>query len=427
MVLVLAGSCAAPVVVTADAGAELDAGIVADAGGPAPDAGVMAFDAGAPDAGLVASVLEVQLFGVPQNTPGGAALYVTGTFNQWAPGDPAARLVPDGTGASVTRVTGLHAGDVVEFKFTRGAWTTVEKTEGGAELPNRRVVFDPAFPRVAAFVSRWADLPLPGASRTGELRVRSLSLPQLSTTRNVWIYLPPALAGGPTRFPVMYVFDAQNLFDRATATYGREWQLDETLERLIRERRLPPMIVVAVESSAARSCEYNVFASDPHPTCPTGVAQGDATIAFLVDTLKPLVDADYPTLPGRADTGVLGSSMGGSMAVRAGFAHPQVFSRVAALSPSYQNTATSTPQMPGYVRARGLQALRISQDLGTAEQFRDLTTPVLLANARAVDQALVDVGFPASEHRFVEVPNGTHDEDAWAARVGEVLSWVWSR
>jgi hypothetical protein len=52
---------------------------------------------------------------------------------------------------------------------------------------------------------------------------------------------------------------------------------------------------------------------------------------------------------------------------------------------------------------------------------------VLIGNARALEQVLVDGGFPASEHRFVEVAQGTHDEDAWAARMGEVLSWVWSR
>jgi predicted alpha/beta superfamily hydrolase len=419
--LVLALSCSTPA--PPEAAASVDAGAAADAGLPL-DAGSSP-DAGAADAGLGTGALELQLFGVPQNTPAGANFYAAGSFNQWNPADPAFRLTADGTGAFVTRVPGLREGDLVEFKFTRGAWANVEKQGSGAELPNRRVGFDPSFPRVAGFVARWADLPLPASSRTGDVRVFSTALPQLSTTRNVWVYLPPRLAGGPARFPVLYAFDAQNLFDRATSTYGREWQLDETLERLVRERRLPPVIVVGVESSAARACEYNVFASDPHPGCATAAALGDSTIAFLTDTLKPRIDADYPTLTAPASTGVLGSSMGGSMAMRAGLSRPDVFSRVAALSPSYQNTATSTPAMPAYVRARAAQALRIYQDMGTSEQFRDLTPAVLQANALAVDQALADAGYPAAQHRLVTVDGGTHDEAAWAARVDQVLSWLW--
>lgn len=396
-----------------DAGVEPDGGAVLDGGA--------LLDGGTPDAGLPVDVLEIQLFGVPQNTPADAVLYATGTFNQWNAADAASALIADGTGAFVTRVGGLRAGDVVEFKFTRGAWATVEKAESGAERPNRSVVFDPAFPRVAAFVAKWADLPLPPSSRTGELQTFSVG------GRNVWVYLPPRLASSPARVPVLYAFDAQNLFDRAGSSTNREWQLDETLERLVRERRLPPVMVVGLESTAARTCEYNVFASDPHPGCASGAALGDATIAFVADTLKPRIDGDYPTLASAADTAVMGSSMGGSLAMRAGFSRPDVFSRVAALSPSYQNTASSTPQMPAYIGVRGAQPLRVHQDMGTAEQFRDLMPAVLLANAQGVDRALVDAGFPAAQHRLLEIAGGTHDEGAWAARVDQVLPWLWAR
>ena len=38
--------------------------------------------------------------------------------------------------------------------------------------------------------------------------------------------------GGTGHFPVLYMHDGQNLFDRGTAFGGNEWQVDETLETL---------------------------------------------------------------------------------------------------------------------------------------------------------------------------------------------------
>lgn len=389
----------------------------------------IAADASAPpDAAPAADTLTLVLFRAPDNTPAGAAIHVAGTFNGWAPDDPRTRLTPGPNSTLSVRVAGLTAGQRVEFKFTRGSWATVERADGGADITNRVVTFDPAHPIAALFVERWADLGAPATTRSGAVRVlRDVAVPQLARTRNVWVYLPPGHDTSGARYPVTYMFDGQNLFDARASAFGREWRVDEALEALYYEGDLPGVIVVGVENSSSRGCEYNVFASDPHPACSAGSALGDQTIAFFVDTLKPRVDGEFRTLTAAESTAVAGSSMGGSMAVRAGFSRPDVFSRVAALSPSYQNTLAAAPAMPAYVRApRAARPQRLYQDIGGAEQIREIGPAVLARNMMAVRDAARDAGLTDGAQRALVIDGATHDEGAWAARIRGVLRWLWA-
>ena len=54
--------------------------------------------------------------------------------------------------------------------------------------------------------------------------------------RKVVVWLPRTYRPGGPRHAVLYMHDGQNLFDKATAGYGMEWEIDETLDRLIREK-----------------------------------------------------------------------------------------------------------------------------------------------------------------------------------------------
>lgn len=405
----------------------------------APPSADAAHDATAPDAPVdrptappdlapVGNALTVRVFRTPDNTPPGATIFLAGSFNDWSPAAATHRLAPGADGALETRVVGLRPGQRVEFKLTRGAWSSVERDDRGDDITNRAVFFDPAHPVVALFVARWADLPAPATTRSGDVRVlRDVAMPELGRTGTVWVYLPPGYASGSERYPVTYMLDGQNLFDARASAFGREWQVDEALESLHREGRLGGVMVVGVENSPARGCEYNVFAGDPHPACADATALGDRTVAFLVDTLKPRIDREYRTRPGRDDTAVVGSSMGGSIAVRAGFSRPEVFSRVGALSPSYQNSLTAAAAMPGFVRAqRVTRALRLYQDMGSAERIRELGADVLVRNMFAVRDAAREAGVADDAQRALVIEGATHDEAAWSVRVGAVLSWLWA-
>jgi alpha-amylase len=119
------------------------------------------------------------------------------------------------------------------------------------------------------------------------------------------------------------------VFDARTSFAG-EWGVDETLDSL-HALGAPDAIVVAVDNGTARRFdEYSPWLNQKY-----GGGQGDAYVNFLVQTLKPYVDAHYRTLPDRLHTGVAGSSMGGLISLYAALKYPDVFGRVGVFSPSF--------------------------------------------------------------------------------------------
>lgn len=238
----------------------------------------------------------------------------------------------------------------------------------------------------------------------------------LGAARRVWIYLPPAYEQEPERrYPVLYLQDGQNVFDGATAFIaGREWEVDETAQRLIRERRVEPLIVVAVDNAGARrTFEYT-------PTRDARVGDGGGIAAYarmLLGELKPWLDARYRTRPQREATGISGSSLGGLAALWIGLEHADVFGRIAALSVSawwddavLVRTVDALPGRP---------ETRIWLDIG-AREGDDAARPVQMLR-----DALVRKGWrEGHDLHYEETPGATHDEGAWARRVPEVLAFL---
>jgi len=70
---------------------------------------------------------------LPDTTPDGDDIYVAGSFNAW---DPAGTLM-DRTDLSATVTITLDEGTQIEYKYTRGSWTYVEKGAECEEISNR--------------------------------------------------------------------------------------------------------------------------------------------------------------------------------------------------------------------------------------------------------------------------------------------------
>ncbi len=148
-------------------------------------------------------------------------------------------------------------------------------------------------------------------------------LPQLQRTRRIWMYTPEGFEESDKRYPVIYMHDGQNLFDEATA-FDKEWEIDETLQSLGAQ-----CIVIGIESSEHRMTEYNCYDNEEH-----GRGEGKAYLNDIVHKLKPYIDQHYKTLPGRENTYMAGSSMGGLISLFAGLHHPGVFSKLGIFSPA---------------------------------------------------------------------------------------------
>ena len=236
----------------------------------------------------------------------------------------------------------------------------------------------------------------------------------LPDDRDVLVWLPPGYDHGSSRYPVLYMHDGQNLFDPETAFQkGEHWRLGDTAADLIAAGQLQPLIVVGV---------YNTGETRLHEYTPTkdeslGGGLAGAYGRLIVDELKPFIDDTYRTVPDAAHTGLGGSSLGGLVTLHLGFTHPDVFSRLAVLSPSVwwdRRAILSTVR-----QARPKPKLRLWVDMGTAEGRRGLD------DARLLKAALVGAGYGEGvDLHYAEFEGGTHSEGAWATRAGPMLKWL---
>jgi predicted alpha/beta superfamily hydrolase len=255
---------------------------------------------------------------------------------------------------------------------------------------------------------------------TGNIRFhRDISSRFLDHSRDVIVYLPPDYEVNATaRYPVFYLQDGQNLFDAATAFVpGHDWKADETAEQLIRGGEIRPVIMVGIYHSGATRLEEYTPVRDER--------QGDGGKArqygrFLTEELKPFIDSVYRTHQGPRSTAIGGSSLGGLVSIFTALNYSDVFGALAALSPSVwwnrQRMVTRVRQM------RSKRALRIWLDMGTEEG------PGALQSVRNLREALTKRGWIENEDlKYVEIEGAQHSEDAWAARFGDVLRWLFPK
>ena len=165
--------------------------------------------------------------------------------------------------------------------------------------------------------------PLPEKVHTASFNVKVMDtaffMPQLNRTRRIWIYLPPSYRATKIYYPVLYMHDGQNLFDNATS-YSGEWGIDEYLDSIFTLGKKEVIVVGIDNGLSKRMNEYNPYSFRQY-----GKGEGDEYVDFLVKNLKPFIDKHYRTLPGKKDTYIAGSSMGGLISLYAVLKYPAVF------------------------------------------------------------------------------------------------------
>ena len=251
--------------------------------------------------------------------------------------------------------------------------------------------------------------------------------------RQVEIWLPPGyVRGDTTRYPVLYMHDGQNVFDPATSYGGVDWGVDETMTRLIAERRIRPAIVVATWNTSKRGQEYMAEKAIPPGTDSVSAGSGryrfggpflaDEYLRFVVEELKPYIDRTYRTRRGRADTHVMGSSMGGIISLYAAAEYPEVFGGVGAVSTHFPvGDGSVIDYLARTMPAPGTH--RIWMDRGTATL--DATYPAFQARADSVFRA---AGYRDGPNFSTKVYEGAaHDERSWRVRLDEILVFLLRR
>jgi enterochelin esterase-like enzyme len=264
----------------------------------------------------------------------------------------------------------------------------------------------------------------------------------------VWVWLPPGYEEAKgKRFPVLYMHDGQNLFDRKLTGYNQEWQIDEAISRMVRQGDLRSWIVVGVQSPKSRyralfpqkmlpllPADFQKRVMDIDIGEPRIALAGDAYLKFIVETVKPRVDREFRTLKGAEDTAVMGSSMGGLMAFYAMAEYPEVFGQAACVS-MHVALAMSTEKGLDHAKAADHSAEAFRKYLsgskmkpGTNRLYIDHGTGTLDGSYGPYSSALLPVldaaGWRGRDLMFRTYAGAEHNETAWAQRVDIPLAFL---
>jgi predicted alpha/beta superfamily hydrolase len=239
----------------------------------------------------------------------------------------------------------------------------------------------------------------------------------LSKKRDLIVYTPGIYEKRPDlKFPVLYLEDGQNLFDPATSFIpGQYWRVGETADALIAQGAIQPLVIVGIYNTGKqRLAEYT-----PTRDRKLGGGKADKYGRLLVETLQPFIESRYRIAQGPTNKGLGGSSLGGLLTIYLGMQYPQVFGKLAVLSPSvWWNQRAILKSVAGAKLPQ--QRPRIWLDVGTNEGGTRT-----VENVTSLRDALVQKGWQENRDLHFEIfPGAHHNESAWAQRVAPFLQFL---
>lgn len=242
-----------------------------------------------------------------------------------------------------------------------------------------------------------------------------IQIPALSgdEERLVYLYLPQDWETSGRRYPVMYMFDGHNVFFDSHATYGKSWGMGEYLDENHKQ-----LIVVAVEcthNGNQRLSEYSPIDFDL-PDLGHIEGRGKEYMDWLVGTLKPYIDAHFPTLPEREHTCIAGSSMGGLMSLYAVCEYNSTFKKAACISPSF------------WIAKDRVLDIVTNSDIATDSSIYIDYGSLELPNHSSSSEALFSVARLLLTRRVNVVlniiPGGMHNESSWQKQIPAFMEYL---
>ncbi len=356
---------------------------------------------------------------LPENTPENASIYISGNFEGWAGGQEKYRLQKkEGT----YRITIPKISKNIQYKFTLGSWKKVEVNKNGNDIENRNYTFKEHPETLKITIEKWNDPKQKTSTASKNVSVLSedFYMPQLNRKRKIRIYLPPGYNNSGKRYPVIYMHDGQNLFDRATSFSG-EWEVDESLNEIFNETGKGFIVIGIDNGGKKRLDEYSPWKNKKY-----GGGEGAAYTEFVVKTLKPYVDKHYRTFPEKELTAVFGSSMGGLISFYAGLKYPNVFGKTGAFSPSFwfSDQSFKFAKTHGNLKNSRIYLLAGNKE-GDNTAFDEISQTVVDMN-KIID-LLKESGFNKENIHSKVVPEGRHNEKLWKENFKEAIQWLFEK
>jgi enterochelin esterase-like enzyme len=307
---------------------------------------------------------------------------------------------------------------------------------------------------IAALLLMLAPAPAWAGDGTGPVHVSAGRIVDLGVLkskyadpRRVVVWLPPSYSKRGPKHAVLYMHDGQNLFDKATAGYGMEWEIDEHLSKLIADKKVRPTIVVGIWNTPKRLQEYvpsKAFTSLPPEyrdkvrALYGGDPLSDGYLKFIVRELRPLIDLRFNVKTDRANTAIMGSSMGSLISLYAIDEYPQIFGLAGMMSTHWPLFMTpegkSVDQKEFEVVSSAFERyLRPAlPDPRTHKLYFDHGTETLDAIYKEyqdrVDAVVAKRGYRRGVNWLTRnYPGQKHNEISWASRVDAPLTFLLGR
>jgi predicted alpha/beta superfamily hydrolase len=283
-----------------------------------------------------------------------------------------------------------------------------------------------------------AARPTCNSTVVGDLHVLTFRSVVFNDEQTVRVWLPPGYVDSTPEqraYPVLYMLDGQNLFDVCTSPFGHEWQIDETLTRLIKSGAIEPIIVVGIDASTTRRPdEYipfpdAIFATPPSP-------HGVLFPSFLIEEVMPFVSKQFRIKTGPANTAIGGSSYGSVAALYALITRPDVFGLGLLESTSLQ---VGNGELLRLTQSLMVGPRRVYVGVGTEELGGQNT----IATDRALDPTAFNAGMVKASQQlasnlksaalntpqvmFASAPGAHHEEAAWAVRFPTAIQFLFPR
>lgn len=214
----------------------------------------------------------------------------------------------------------------LEFKFTKGSWQN-EALNQDKSVPGNNTLTVTNDTTLVYNINYWKDeyqFKPKESHVTGYVDYYRKFSGKNLLERDLIVWLPTNYEKDfEKRYPVLYMHDAQNIFDPSTSSIGIDWQMDETADSLIKAELIEPIIIVGIYNTINRSLEYS------------NGDTGKYYMEFIVEQVKPFIDSVYRTKPDRENTATAGASLGGLISFMLAWEHTDVFSKSACLSPAF--------------------------------------------------------------------------------------------
>lgn len=350
----------------------------------------------------------------PESTPNDKDVFISGNFEGWSGGRDQFKFRKKGNLYILTLLE--HQKDI-QYKFTLGSWDYVERDEKDNNIENRTYTFQKQKDTVWVKVTSWAEpsknsMTNSTALDNVQLFDEAMHMPQLNRNRRIWVYTPPGYESSNKSYPVLYIHDGQNVFDVATS-YAGEWEVDETLNWLQKENGLE-LIVVAIDNGDEN--RMNEYAPWNHERIEN--PEGDAYLEFIVNTLKPKIDHNFRTKTDKANTAMIGSSMGGLISHHAGLKYSDTFGKIGVFSPSFW---ISKDVFKYAEHKSALNDSRMYFLVGSKEGEN------MVENTQQMVKTMKSSGFNASNLKSKQVEGGKHSEGFWRAEFAEAICWLFDK